>query len=151
MKVMVLGMLLLGCKVVKNQDTKELHFLSATRQKLHTGAKGGGIITEYNIFLKASTNQALPIDTVWTDDKKFHPKILDKKTHTPAEHIQAGDTLLVIFSAHTSEPAPQKDTQAEGNLPIAYQGAALLRYFQGNRPQYLVIPAFTDLEPVYAP
>jgi phage terminase large subunit-like protein len=151
LKVIIIGALFLSCKVSINTDEKELLLLNATRQKLYAGAKGGGVITEYNIMVSVTTNQPLQIDSVWVDGRKFLVRVLDEKTHNPAKNFQAGDTLSVIFSAHTPDAAIQTDTPEESNPPIDYHGAALLRYYQGNTPQYLVIPTFTKLEPVYAP
>lgn len=142
-KVILTGIFLLSCRAVVSLNGNELVLLSATRQKLYAGVKGGGVSTEYNISVKASTNQLLHIDSAWVDKQKFPVRTV--------KDSQSGDTLLLVFSAHTMEPGARMHHQAEDQPPVSYQGAALIRYYQGNKPKYLIIPEFIELEPVYAP
>jgi hypothetical protein len=150
-KVMLTGVFLLSCKAVISLNEKELVLLSATRQQLYTGVKGGGVITEYNISIKVHTNQPLHIDSAWVDQQKLPVRVLKGETLHPTRSTQSGDTLLLVFSAHTMEPAAATHKQAENHPPVSYKGAALLRYYQGNKPKYLIVPEFIELEPVYAP
>ena len=143
LKVILTSVFLMSCKTVISLNENELIFLSATQQKLYAGVKGGGVITEYNISVKASTNQPLHIDSAWVDKQKFPVRTL--------ESIQSGDTLFLVFSAHTTEPAGSMRNHAEDHPPVSYKGAALVRYYQGDKPGYLVVPEFIELEPVYAP
>lgn len=150
-KVILIGVFLLSCKAVGSLDENELVLLSATRQQLHAGAKGGGVTTEYNISLKVRTNQPLHIDSAWAEKQKLPVRVLKGGAFHPNKGAQPGDTLLLVFSVHIKEPAAATHKQAEDQPPVSYQGAALLRYYQGNKPKYLIVPEFIELEPVYAP
>ena len=150
-KVILIGVFLLSCKAMGSLDENGLVLLSATRQQLHTGAKGGGVTTEYNISLKVRTSQSLHIDSVWIDKQKLPVRVLKGGAFHSNKDAQPGDTLLLVFSEHTMEPAAATHTHAEVHPPVSYKGAALLRYYQGNKPKYLIVPEFIELEPIYAP
>lgn len=151
LKVILTGVFLLSCKAVANLHENELVLLSATRQQLHTGTKGGGVVTEYNISIKVHTNQPLHIDSAWVDQQKFPVRVLKGEAFHPNLDTQSGDTLLLVFSAHSMGSAAGTHKQTEDQPPVSYQGAALLRYYQGNKPKYLIVPEFIELEPVFAP
>lgn len=151
LKVMLIGIALLGCKAFVSQNENDLVLLRATRQSLYAGTKGGGITTEYNITLEAGTNQPLKFDSVWINNQRFSVGTLKEGAHHPSVHMNSEDTLLLVFSAYTKEPEAKKDKQIEAHPPVSYKGAALLRYYQDNKPKYLVVQDFFELEPIYAP
>jgi hypothetical protein len=150
-KVILTGVFLLSCKAVVSLNENGLVLLSATRQQLYTGVKGGGVITEYNLSIKVRTNQPLHIDSAWVDKQKLPVRVLKGEAFHPTRDTQPGDTLLLVFSAHTMEPAAGTHKQTEDHPPVSYKGAALLRYYQGNKPKYLIVPEFIELEPIHAP
>lgn len=150
-KVILTGILLLSCKSPNNLHESQVALLSATRQQLHTGSKGGGMITNYHIRVSCSADKIVKFDSAWVGKQAFALHQLPLKASRPNTDLESGEILSMEFSSNTMEPIENSQIQAEGHPPVSYKGEALLRYYQDNKPTYLIIPEFMNLEPLYAP
>ncbi len=148
LKALLVVIFLIGCKTSVIMGENELTLVKATQQKLYTGSKGGGVITEYNISLITPKGQALRFDSVWMNREKFPISTLHEEAKHPSSAIAAGDSLVLVFSEHK---VGRMSVYGRVSPPISYDGAALLRYYQEGKPKFMVVQEFVALEPVYAP
>jgi len=148
LKALLVVIFLIGCKTSVIMGENELTLVKATQQKLYTGSKGGGVITEYNISLITPKRQALRFDSVWMNRKKFPVRTMHEDTKHSSSSMVAGDSLVLVFSAHE---VGRTTVHGRVSPPMTYDGAALLRYYQEGKPKFMVVQEFVALEPVYAP
>lgn len=133
------------------QQQVELEVLKATSQEWIAGAPGGGKGVNYTFDIKVLTDKTIEFDSVWVSGKQLQI--------TPVKSSSA-KTGIILFTASEFTGGPgerlKKREEPVGEVtnntatpPIAYNGAALLRYRANGISKFLEIRDFTVLPPIH--
>lgn len=133
--------------------------LEATSQQWISGVPGGGRGNTYKFRLKANTDLKIAFDSIWVDGKQIKLSLSPDKSGITANNFFASqDTIQLFASDYTSPPVKigRQDKQEERlvaskpvKAPIAYKGAALLRYTVENVEKFYIVPRITSLPTIH--
>ena len=114
--------------------------LNASSEDWTAGIPNGGRGTEYYFKIKVNTQGKMLFDTAWINNKTFGIYISKGKgliSNTPTKYSYE-DTIILRVSDIHSKPIANKNTE-NNNLPIKYDGAALISYTVNGKKEYYTI------------
>ena len=150
---------ILSCnKPLTSGDDHPFEILEATSQEWVAGARGGGRGINYKIIIRITTSMSnLSFDSIWIHNKKLQLTIEKGDRRQPSIQLNKNDTLTLLASDYSGRTPVTGRRQEETNpavtgsvqAPIAYEGAALLRYLVEDAQKFFVLPQVKPLPPIY--
>ncbi|MCS7028610.1 MAG: hypothetical protein NZ519_07555 [Bacteroidia bacterium] len=147
---------------------------SATMQEWAGGAAGSGRGITYRIIAKKKAGRPIKVSSVWIGDAQSGRPVDFVVTTAPTEknasvsekeeEIIKADKILIEATfripgqkrrlpddPETPEEEMPKQTEKPSCALEKFNGAGYVSYSMGKKIQYLIIPKFEKLEPVYYP
>jgi hypothetical protein len=150
------GMLACNLGHVKQQN-RYFEVLQATSQEWIAGVPGGGRGIHYRLTLKIKTDRPIQLEAIWVAGKKLNTK-LEQGGKDDELKSAKNDVVTLLASDYRDGPgkygrrgeqqvntAPADSAKA----PVAYKGAALLKYVVEGSVQYVAVPHITVLPTIY--
>jgi hypothetical protein len=137
-------------------DDQPLLVKEAILQELYSGVRGGGKNINYTFSIEIPPNQTVFFDSVWIANKRLAIRYDSKDLIDPKE-VSKPQILLLRAFEHIKGPAENISevltTPSQASItsipPVAYEGAALIRYFLNGKVKYLTIAGFDVKPPIY--
>ena len=130
-----------------------IEVLEATSQEWISGVRGGGSNITYRLRVSITTGCPVVFDSIWVAGKGLPVKAVGSaQPHDPKTTRDAVVTLIASeFRGSTTSTGEQQPIPPPGlaKVPLAYKGAALVRYRVDGVEQYLTVPGITVLPRVY--
>ena len=154
--LLMLGML--ACSlghVGQQQDYVEV--LGATSQEFIAGVPGGGRGITYRLTIKINTDRPVQFDSIWVAGRKLTIRS-DKAGQSGDLKSAKNDVVTLLASDYKGGPGKYGRKEEEklnmapadpAKAPIAYKGAALLKYVVDGRVEYVAEPTITALPTIY--
>jgi hypothetical protein len=154
--LLIISTLACGPGQVK-QQSRYLEVLGATSQEWVAGVRGGGRGVNYRLRIKIRTNNLITFDSIWLAGKRLPVKL---EPAGKASDLKAAknDVVTLLASDFTGRPGRMGSRTEDSTpippaasvkAPIAYEGAALVKYSVGGSVQYLPVPGITVLPAIY--
>jgi hypothetical protein len=112
--------------------------ISATVQDWMTGAAPGRAGTTYTIKMQLLAAKGVVFKNLWIGNVHSDFEVQSFFTD-PNKKPAKGDSVLLV---HTKTSKPVSEVKENIPAPMEYKGEALLEYYVGGRPRYLVIKKF---------
>lgn len=138
-------------------QTRDLEVLGATSQEWISGVPGGGRGITYRLTIKIKTSRPVTFDALWVAGKKLDTQPVKAAPSEPS--ATAGNGVVTLrassFRGRSGLPGRHEEQKPEpppadaAKAPVAYQGAALLRYEVQGTARYVAIPEITVLPTIY--
>jgi hypothetical protein len=150
--MLLLGLLSCNLGHVKQQQPY-FEVLEATSQELIAGVPGGGRGITYRFTLKINTDKPVKFDTIWVAGKKLNVRT-GKASQNGEFKSAKNEVVTLLASDYQAGPGihgrrgGQQPAAAPPDpviAPVAYEGAALLRYQVDGAAKYGTIPTITVL------
>lgn len=155
--LLMLGMLACSLGHVKQQN-RNLEVMGATSQEFIAGVPGGGRGITYRLTIKIKTDRPVQFDSIWVAGRKLHVRS-DKAGQSGEIKSAKNDVLTLVASDYKDGPgkygrkAEEKVKMAPpadpAKAPVAYEGAALLKYVVDGMAAYVAVPVITALPTIY--
>jgi hypothetical protein len=124
--------------------TGSVKLISATVQEWMTGAAPGRAGTTYTLKVQMLAAKPVIFKNLWMGN--VHSDFEMQTFFTdPNKKPGRGDSVLLV---HTKTTKPEEHMKENIPAPIEYKGEALLEYYVGGRPRYLVIKKFEKLRTI---
>jgi hypothetical protein len=154
--LLMLGMLACNLGHVKQQNPY-FEVLQATSQELIAGVPGGGRGITYRLTLKMITDRPVKFDAIWVAGKKLNVRTGNASQNSEFKSTK-NDVVTLVASDYKRGPGiharsgggqPGAAPENPEKAPVAYEGAALLKFVVDGSEKYGAIPTITVLPTIY--
>jgi hypothetical protein len=154
--LLMLAMFACSLGPVKQQN-RYFEVLEATSQEWISGVPGGGRGITYRLRIKINTDKPIAFDSLWVAGKKLNTRLVKGGQDAPSKPAK-NEVVTLLASGYRGSygksgrrpdervyEAPMDSVKA----PVAYQGAALLKYVVDGTARYVAVPSITVLPTIY--
>jgi hypothetical protein len=150
--------IILSCnRLIASTEKHPFNLIEATSQEIIAGVRGGGKSITYKISLLITQPVSISVDSIWINNKRLKLTIAEGSQLQSSGSFTPQDTLILLASDYlhlvVTPGKRQEERQAVSDekvpAPMAYKGAALLRYFMHDKEKFFELSQFQALPTIY--